>query len=126
MTSGYHGSKIPGSQPSFLTETAICIVELWNKSIGYRFVPECSLAQESHTCHFFSAIFAGPRFVEVPTFFYHGNVTASLLYPALKLVFLLFCSDSVTLPRLVPFTAFPALLGPLVCLGILLVTWLIH
>ena len=60
MTSGYHGSKFSGSQRSFLTETAICIVERWRKSIGYRFVPECSLAQESHICHFFSAIFAGP------------------------------------------------------------------
>ena len=53
MTSGYHGSKFSGSQRSFLTETAICIVERWRKSIGYRFVPECSLAQESHICHFF-------------------------------------------------------------------------
>ena len=35
--------------------------------MGYRFVPECNHAQESHTCHFFlffSAILAGPRFVE--------------------------------------------------------------
>ena len=75
MTSGYHGSTISGSQQSFLTETAICIVERWNKSVGYRFVPQCNLAQESHICHFFSAIFAGPRFFEIPTFCYHDNVT---------------------------------------------------
>ena len=53
MTSGFHSSTISGSQQSFLTETAICIVERWNKSVGYRFVPQCNLAQESHTCHFF-------------------------------------------------------------------------
>ena len=41
-----------GSQQPFLTEAAICIVERWKKSIGYRFVPECNHAQESQTCHF--------------------------------------------------------------------------
>ena len=35
----HHGSKISGSEQSFLTETAICIVERWKKSMGYRFVP---------------------------------------------------------------------------------------
>ena len=49
--SGYHGSKISGSQQSFLTEMAICIVERWKKSMGHRFVPECNHAQESHSCH---------------------------------------------------------------------------
>ena len=38
VTSGYHGSKISGSQHSFLTETAICIVAPWKKSIGYCFL----------------------------------------------------------------------------------------
>ena len=38
VTSGYHGSKISGSQHSSLTETAICIVEPWKKSIGYCFL----------------------------------------------------------------------------------------
>ena len=38
VTSGYHCSKISGSQHSFLTETAICIVEPWKKSIGYCFL----------------------------------------------------------------------------------------
>ena len=30
------------------TETAIFIFERWKKSMGYRFVPECNHAQESH------------------------------------------------------------------------------
>ena len=51
MTSGYHGSKISGSQSSFLTETVICIVERWNQSMGYRFVPECN--HEIYTRQFF-------------------------------------------------------------------------
>ena len=29
MTSGYCGGKISGTQQSFLTETAICVVERW-------------------------------------------------------------------------------------------------
>lgn len=37
----------------FSKETASCIVERWNEDMGYRFVPECNHAQESHTCHFF-------------------------------------------------------------------------
>ena len=52
MTSRYHGSRISGSQQSFLTETTICIVERWKKSSGYRFVLECNYAQERHfSCH---------------------------------------------------------------------------
>ena len=47
--SGYHCSKISGSQQSFLTETAICIVEQWKKSMGYRFVPVGDHVQESQT-----------------------------------------------------------------------------
>ena len=50
MTSGYHCSKISGLQQSFLTETAICFVERWKKSMGCRFVPECDHALESQTC----------------------------------------------------------------------------
>ena len=50
MTSGYHDSKFSGSQQSFLTETAICMVERWKKSMGHRFVPEFNHAQESYTC----------------------------------------------------------------------------
>ena len=59
VMSSYHGSKILGSQQSFLTETAIGMVERWYKSMGYHFVPECNHAQESHTCqvvHFFHHI----------------------------------------------------------------------
>ena len=57
--------------------SAICIVERWGKSMDYRFVSKCNHAQESHTIMsiLFSAIFAGPLFVEIPTFCYHGKVT---------------------------------------------------
>ena len=48
-TSCYHGSKISGSQQALLTETATCIVERKEKRLGYRFVPGCNHAQESHT-----------------------------------------------------------------------------
>ena len=41
--SHYHGSKTSGSQQSFLTDTTICIVEQWMKSIGYGFVPAASM-----------------------------------------------------------------------------------
>ena len=77
MTSGYHGGTISGSYQSFLTQTAIYTVKRWKKSMGYCFVPECNHAQESHTCEFFLnffPIFAGPRFVEIQKFCYHGNV----------------------------------------------------
>ena len=53
MTSSYHGIKISGSLQSFLTETTICIVERWENSLGYRFVPECNRSRESHACQFF-------------------------------------------------------------------------
>ena len=39
-----------GSHQSFLTDTAICIVERWTKRMGCRFVPGCSCAQESRAC----------------------------------------------------------------------------
>ena len=66
MTSGYHCSKISGSKQSFLTETAIWIVERWKKSLGYRFVPECNHAQEyMSTFSLFSVISAGLGFVEI-------------------------------------------------------------
>ena len=71
VTSGYHGSKISGSQQPFLTEAAICIFERWKKSMGYCFVPECNHAQENNKCYFpfiFSAIFAWPRLVEIQKF----------------------------------------------------------
>ena len=52
MTSYYHGSKISGSQQPFLIETAICTVERWKESMGYRFGTGCNHAQENHTCQF--------------------------------------------------------------------------
>ena len=68
VTSCDHGSKISGSQQSFLTEMAIGIVERWKKSMGSRLRNH---AQESHTSlffrFFFPAIFAGSC--------YHGNRT---------------------------------------------------
>ena len=45
------------------------------RSVGYRFVPECSHAQESHLFIFFFATFLGPKFVEIQTFCHQGNVT---------------------------------------------------
>ena len=70
-----HRSKISGSQHSFLTETAIFIVERWeNASATVLFLSAIML---SHTCQFvvFSAIFAGPRPVEIKKFCYYSNVT---------------------------------------------------
>ena len=55
----YHGSKISGSQQSFLTETAFTSsndarkVQTVSATMGYCFVSECNQAQECHTCQFF-------------------------------------------------------------------------
>jgi len=54
----------------FSKETAICMVERWNKGMGYCFVPECNHAKESHTCQFFFvslnyAVPAEARFVAI-------------------------------------------------------------
>ena len=53
VTSHFYRSKISGSQYSFLTEMAICIVERRKKSMGYRFLLECNRAQESHNVNSF-------------------------------------------------------------------------
>ena len=45
--------KISGSQPSFLTETAICIVERWMKSMGYRLFPSASVQRKVIHAHLF-------------------------------------------------------------------------
>ena len=66
------------SQQSLLTETAIFIFERWRKSMSYCFVPECNHALASHLS-FSTAIFAGPRFVEIHKFCYHGNKTSLLV-----------------------------------------------
>ena len=72
MTSPYHGSKISASQQSFL------IFALSNDGRKYG-LPFCSIMHRKviHVIFFpvFSAIFAGPRFVEVQIFCYHGNAT---------------------------------------------------
>ena len=81
MTSHHHGSKISGSQQSFFAEmaAAICIVERWKESMGYRFVPKCNDAQESHPRHFFCFVFsdilARPLFADIQKFCYHNNMT---------------------------------------------------
>ena len=41
----------------FSKETTICMVERWNKGMGYCFVPDCNHAKESHTCQFFFRFF---------------------------------------------------------------------
>ena len=66
-SSHYHGGKSTGSQQSFLTEMAICIVDRWKKSMATLFFPECNHAQESYTSQYFRflAMFAGARFVEI-------------------------------------------------------------
>ena len=51
-------------QQHFLKETAICIVERGKKGMGYRFMPECNHAQESHACHFFFFRFCLPYLQE--------------------------------------------------------------
>ena len=51
MTSRYHGCKISGPQQSFLTETAICIVDPWKKSNGL--CSECYHPQGRQTCQVF-------------------------------------------------------------------------
>jgi len=65
VTSGYHGSKISGSQLSFLSVDGHLDCRRIEKRMVHRFVPKCNHAKESHTCQFFSAIFAGPRFVDI-------------------------------------------------------------
>ena len=66
-TSRYHGGKISESQQSFLSETVICIVERWKRSMDYRFVLECNLIMHRKVIHvnFF-------RFFFLPHLQYHG------------------------------------------------------
>ena len=67
-TSRYHGSKIFGTQQSFLTEKAICTVEQWKKRLGHRKV--------IYNIFFFVffAIFEGPRFLESQDFFLYSQL----------------------------------------------------
>ena len=45
--------------------------------MGYRFVPECVMTRVVIyvVFSFFFAIYAGPQFVEIQKFCYHGNMT---------------------------------------------------
>ena len=86
VTSRYHGSKISKSQQSFLTETALCIVQRWKERMGFRLFLEWNHTQESHIWQFsslFSVIFAEPRQIWQKIWdleiCYHGNVTSRLL-----------------------------------------------
>ena len=88
MTSGYHGSKISGSQQSFLTDTAICIVERWKKKVlATVLFPSAILHRKvihviffCHICR--TTVCWNPNLL-LP---WQRDVTTSLLYPALKLV----------------------------------------
>ena len=69
-----HRSNISGPQHSFLTETAIFIVERWEYASAT--VLFLSAIMLSHPCLCgFSAIFAVPRPVEIKKFCYYSNVT---------------------------------------------------
>ena len=79
MTSRYHGSKISGSQHSFLIETAICIVELNDGRKVWAIVLFPSAIMRRKVIHViffaFTVMFAGPRFIEIEKFCFHGNMT---------------------------------------------------
>ena len=70
VTSRYHGSRISGSQQSFLTETAICIVEREKKRMGYSLFLSATMnrrvihVNSLFVCLSFS-IFAGQQFIEI-------------------------------------------------------------
>ena len=70
VTSRYHGSKISRSQQSFLTETAICIVERGTKRMGYSlFLSPIMHRRVIHVNNLFVclsfSIFAGQQFIEI-------------------------------------------------------------
>ena len=73
VTSSYHGKR-------------------WKKSTSCRFGPECNIHMKViHVMFFgffFSAIFAGPRFVEIKKFCYHGNMTLRLFFSISSIVHL--------------------------------------
>ena len=58
----YHGSKISGSEQSFLTETAICIVERCKISMDYCFVPDCNHERKVMNLNFF--VFFCPPYLQ--------------------------------------------------------------
>ena len=74
MTSCYHGSKISGSQQSFLTDTAFALSgderKVWATILFLS-----GIMHSKVIFLFISAIlFAGPGFVEIQICCYHGNV----------------------------------------------------
>ena len=76
VTSRYHGSQISGSQQSFLTETAICIIE------RLKITQQCSGKSyiSYHTCSFFPVKFAGRVLLNSKSFI--SMATTCLLYCA--------------------------------------------
>ena len=76
VTSRYHGSQISGSQQSFLTETAICIIE------RLKITQQCSGKSyiSYHTCSFFPVKFAGRDLLNSKSFI--SMATTCLLYCA--------------------------------------------
>ena len=79
LTSRYHGSKISGSQQSVMTFA----LSSDGRKLWVTILFLSAIMHRSHACQifsflfclFFPAIFAGPRFVEIQKFCYHGNVT---------------------------------------------------
>ena len=78
MLSCYYGSRISGSKQSFLTETAICSIKQWKKSMGYHFVPEwIPCTGNSYLSFFFPAIFCQDQDILLP---WQHDVTTFILY----------------------------------------------
>ena len=69
----FHGSKIAGSQQSFLTETACALLSDGRKVWATSLFLSAIMHKFVHV-NFFFAIFAGPWFVEIQKFCYHGVV----------------------------------------------------
>ena len=76
--SRYYGRKFFLFQQSFLTETAICIVERWKKEWARPFcfcVQSCTGKSYMTTFSFFICRIYRTKVVEIQEFRYHGNVT---------------------------------------------------
>ena len=69
----FHGSKITGSQQSFLTETGFALLNDGRKVWATILFLSAIMRKVIHV-NFFFAIFAGPWFVEIQKFCYHGVV----------------------------------------------------
>ena len=69
VTSHYHSRKRSGTQQSFLTEIAICIVERWKKKVWFTIlflnaIMHRKVIHVNFFC-FFSVILVKPQFVEI-------------------------------------------------------------